>query len=116
MKKIAIAAILALAASATAANAYDRGGNIDQRQYNQQHRIQQGVRSGQLTRYEAARLQAEQARIRRMELAAKRDGHVSRYEAARIRAAQQAASRHIYQQKHDGERRYGGGWAKRRWW
>lgn len=116
MKKIAIATVFALAATATAANAYDRGGNIDQRQYRQQQRIQQGVRSGQLTRWEAARLQAEQARIRRMEAAAKRDGHVDRYEAARIRAAQNAAGRHIAQEKHDGQRRYGGGWAKRRWW
>lgn len=115
MKMIAIATVLALATTATAANAYDRGGNIDQRQYQQQQRIQQGVRTGQLTRGEAVRLRAEQARIRRMEAAAKRDGRVNRYEAARIRAAQQAASRHIYREKHDGQRTYGG-WSKRRWW
>lgn len=74
---------------------------IDQRQAQQQHRIVQGVRSGELTRHEARRLEHQQAHIRRMERRAKADGVVTRQERAEIRAAQRQASRSIYRQKHD---------------
>lgn len=116
MKTLAIAA-LSLAVLSSAAVAHDgRTDRIDQRQENQQRRIEHGLRSGEITRGEYHRLQAEQARIRDLERQAKRDGHVDRYEAYRIREAQRDASRHIWQEKHDGERRgYGGVW-HRRWW
>ena len=42
---------------------------------------------------------------------AKADGYISPYERDRIRAAQNAASRHIYEESHDGNRRW-----FRRWW
>ena len=79
--------------------------NIDARQANQEHRIQQGLRSGDLTRSEYHRLEGQQARIHQMERQAKSDGYVSAAERARIRQAQNEASRHIYQEKHDSERR-----------
>lgn len=110
---IVTAGILAAATAtfATAASA-DR---IDQRQANQERRIQQGLRDGTLTRREAAQLEAEQARIRAMERAAERDGRVDRHERARIEAAQDAASRRIYQERHDAETR-GSGWNRWRNW
>lgn len=96
---------------------------IDGRQARQIERIQQGVRSGQLTRYEAHGLIAEQRRIAEMERRAKRDGHVDRFERREIDAAQDRANRHIFAEKHDGDARprngYGprqGYWGYRRWW
>ncbi|MCL4723587.1 MAG: hypothetical protein KJZ90_04885 [Rhodocyclaceae bacterium] len=52
---------------------------IDQRQANQQQRIEQGVQSGALTQQEAARLQHGQ----------------------RIEHAQDVQSKRVYRQKHD---------------
>lgn len=114
MKRAALALVL-IAAGAGAANAYgtsNRG--IDASQANQEARINQGLRDGSLTRREAAGLEAEQRRIQQMESRAKADGRVDRYEAAQIRRAQGEASRHIYQERHDGEKRGWGGF--RRWW
>ena len=111
MTRIAMLTLGALLATTSIASADYYGSNstrgIDAREASQERRIQQGVRSGELTRGEYYRLEAEQARIRQMERQAKADGYVSPAERARINAAQNAASRHIYQEKHDSERR---GW------
>jgi opacity protein-like surface antigen len=74
---------------------------IDQRQANQERRIDQGIASGQLNQREANRLEREQHRIDRMENRSKTDGVVTDKERARIGAAQNRASRHIARQKHD---------------
>ena len=103
---LAMAVVLTLAAAPASAD------RIDQRQYNQDMRIEQGLRDGSLTRYEAEKLRAEQDRIRAMERQAERDGKVTREERARLEAAQNQASRHIFQERHDGESR-GSKW--RRW-
>lgn len=71
------------------------------RRVNQEQRIQQGMASGELTNREAARLEAGQARIGRMQARAGRDGHVGAHEQAHIRQAQNRESRKIYRQKHD---------------
>ena len=108
--RLALLTATALLATTTIASAdYSSSRGIDARQAEQERRIQQGVRSGDLTRGEYQRLEAEQARIRQIERQAKSDGYVSASERARISAAQNSASRHIYQEKHDGERR-GWGW------
>ena len=77
---------------------------IDQRQANQEKRIDQGIASGQLTEREAARLDNQQDRIDRMEKKAKADGVVTKKERARIHDAQDRASRNIARQKHDRQR------------
>jgi hypothetical protein len=75
---------------------------INDRQQNQRTRIRQGVRSGELTRREAGRLQAQQARIRVNEAYARRSGgEFTARERARIQRQQNRSSRHIYRQKHD---------------
>ncbi len=74
---------------------------IDQRQANQERRIDQGIASGQLTEREAARLERQQNRINRMEDRAKSDGVVTARERARIKAMQDRASRDIFREKHD---------------
>jgi hypothetical protein len=76
---------------------------IDQRQANQEERIDHGIAKGQLNQREANRLEREQHRIDRMENRAKADGVVTDKERARIGGAQNRASRHIARQKHDAQ-------------
>jgi hypothetical protein len=76
--------------------------HINNRQQHQQQRIRQGVRSGELTRREAARLQAQEARIRVNEAYARRSGgEFTQRERFRIQRQLNHASRNIYRQKHD---------------
>ena len=72
-----------------------------QRQANQQARIQQGVSSGQLTPHETKRLEKEQARITNVETKAEADGTVTAKESQHVSRMQDRASRSIYRQKHD---------------
>lgn len=74
---------------------------IDQRQANQEQRIDKGIESGQLTEREANRLNKQQEHINKLEDKAKADGVVTNKERARIGAAQNRASRNIAKQKHD---------------
>lgn len=78
---------------------------IDQRQANQERRIDQGVASGQLTRRETRRLEAQQGRIDRAEDRARADGKVTAQERAHITQMQNRASANIAGQKHDAQRR-----------
>ena len=74
---------------------------VDQRQANQERRIDQGVRSGALTEREAARLDRGQAHIDRMEDRAQADGRVTARERRRLDQAQDVQSQRIYREKHD---------------
>lgn len=74
---------------------------INRRQENQQDRIQQGIRSGQLTRREATRLEAREGRIQADKLLAKSDGNVSPRERARLDRQLNRTSRAIYRDKHN---------------
>ena len=74
---------------------------IDQRQANQERRIEAGEKSGQLNQKEAARLEKGQARVQKMENKAVADGKVTAKERARIEKAQDKESRRIYREKHD---------------
>ena len=76
---------------------------IDQRQANQEQRIDQGVASGQLNKREASRLNRQQKHINKIEDRAKSDGAVTKKERARINAAQNRASRHLAREKHNGQ-------------
>jgi len=74
---------------------------IDQRQENQEQRIDTGIESGHLNEREAYRLNKQQDHIDNMENRAKADGVMTKKERARISAAQDRASRHIAREKHD---------------
>ncbi|MEW6125920.1 MAG: hypothetical protein AB1757_02555 [Acidobacteriota bacterium] len=74
---------------------------VNHRQHEQQSRIRQGARSGELTGREAFKLQSQQAAIQLYEWKAKRDGHVSWKERYRLDNMQDRASHNIYKQKHD---------------
>lgn len=77
---------------------------IDQRQANQQKRIDQGIASGQLTPKEAARLENREAKIAKHEAAAKADGKVTKAERRKLEREENRASKAIYKQKHDGQK------------
>ncbi len=79
---------------------------VDQRQANQERRIDQGVASGSLTQREANRLDRGQDRVDNMENRAKSDGVVTRGERARMHQAQDRQSARIYRQKHDRQHDY----------
>ena len=74
---------------------------IDQRQQNQEQRIDKGVQSGQLNQKEAARLEKGQARVQKMETKAVADGKVTAKERRKIERAQDKQSRKIAREKHD---------------
>lgn len=74
---------------------------VDQRQANQERRIDQGVQSGSLTPREAARLERGQEHVQNIEDRAKADGKVTPKERARLQQAENAQSRRIYSEKHD---------------
>jgi hypothetical protein len=106
MRKIAglfIAAVFVIGVSAVAM-AGPRG--INHREYREQQRINQGIRSGELTRREADRLEANMARIRTDERFARMTGGgISPRERARLERELNRESRGIYRQKHDGQDR-----------
>lgn len=77
---------------------------IDRRQQHQ--RIVAGIRSGELTPFEARQLRHEQREIRHMERRYLADGQVSRGEWQRLDREQDEASHNIWRQKHDYQSRY----------
>ncbi|HLF85337.1 MAG TPA: hypothetical protein VI837_14280 [Blastocatellia bacterium] len=79
--------------------------SVDRREHRQQKRIRQGVKSGSLTKREAARMEAQQAKTRRLEAKAKSDGKVTVKERARLQRRENRTSRRIYRQKHDNQNR-----------
>jgi len=97
--KLLIAALAAVVTIPAFAQANTPG--IDQRQANQEQRIDQGVASGQLNARETARLERGQQRVDNMENRAKSDGVVTARERTRIQHAQNVESKRIYRQKHD---------------
>lgn len=103
----AVLAFTALGASAqTAASAPGtHTPRIDQRQANQEKRIDQGIASGELTKREARRMNRQQNRIDAAENKAKADGTVTAQERKRLTQAQNQTSRNIYRQKHDAQDR-----------
>jgi Skp family chaperone for outer membrane proteins len=75
--------------------------NLDQREANQQKRIDQGVASGQLTAKETNRLDKREAKLAANEAAAKADGKVTRAERAKLQREANRDSKAIRKQKHD---------------
>ena len=98
----AIAAGLAACAIATAVTAQNAADTV-QRDVNQQNRIEQGLKSGQLTTKEAGKLEREEAHIDKMESYALKDGKMTNAEKQRIERAENQASKDIYREKHDAQ-------------
>ena len=104
MTSFRIPAVLAAAALALPAFAQTTSTErIDKRQANQEQRIEQGEKSGSLTKNEAAHLEKGEQHIQNMENKATADGKVSAKEQERINKAQNKESRKIARQKHDAQ-------------
>ncbi len=80
------------------AEARDR---VDRRQGHQSHRVHDGMKSGDLTNGEAARLRESKRVIRRTEKRVESDGVVTDKEKARLENMQDARSRQINRLKHN---------------
>jgi len=76
-----------------------------QRNINQERRIEQGVKSGQLTNREVGKLERGQAKVDRAEARAGADGHVGAGEQRGIQKAENRQSRRIAREKHDAQKR-----------
>ncbi len=95
MKKIMIAAALMTSLMSAA--------EVDYRQHEQQGRIAQGIGSGSLTPFEAARLESEEAGLRR-EINRDRainGGYLTRGERALVNRQENRLSDQIYRYKHN---------------
>lgn len=102
MNKLLIPALLAATlVTGTAHAAGTATPVIDQRQENQERRIEQGEASGALNPREAAHLEAQQNHIERAEDRAKADGVVTRRERAELHERQDHASHAIARKKHN---------------
>jgi hypothetical protein len=91
----------ALVAQTATPGAHDH--NIGQRKVDQQERIGNGVRSGQLTAGETRHLENQEAGINREERAmrAQDNGHLTARDRRTIHAQQNQESRRIYRDKHN---------------
>jgi hypothetical protein len=101
---------LALAAGSAftvlfAAAPAEAAGRIAKREALQQTRIANGVRSGQLTPRETARLEGREAALNRSIARMRSDGSLSAGERARIERRQDRISRGIHRQRHDAQTR-----------
>ena len=75
-------------------------------QYQQRQRINQGLRSGELTRHEASRLYGRHAALNREYVRDRRDGYgLTRVERRKLDAQQDRLSGSIYHQKNDRQHR-----------
>ena len=76
---------------------------IDQRQANQEKRIDHGIASGALTAKETAKLDKRETKIESDKLAAKADGKVTPAERRKLKREENRTSRAIHRQKHDAQ-------------
>ncbi len=81
-----------------------REGVVNQRQENQEKRIEEGVKSGALTEKEAKRMEKREQHIQKMENKAMADGKMTGKEFRKIERAQNRTSKAIYRSKHNGRR------------
>lgn len=97
-------ALITAALLATSAGAFAQAGTAGsvQRDVNQQERIEQGLKSGQLTTQEAGKLEREESHVDKLQAQALKDGKLTPAEKARLEAAQNKTSRDIAAAKHNG--------------
>jgi hypothetical protein len=87
--------------STTPPPAANKTPGINERQMNQQKRIRQGVKSGQLTKKETRKLEKGEAKIQSDKLAAKSDGKVTKTERKKLHHELNRESKAIHNKKHN---------------
>jgi Tfp pilus assembly protein FimT len=100
-RNLLIAAILATAFAAPVFAQGTATPKIDQRQENQQNRIANGIKSGELTAKETQNLEKREVKIEGDKQAAKADGKVTAAERRKLTREENKASRAIYRKKHN---------------
>jgi hypothetical protein len=98
--KLALIATLSLTTAALSAQTSQE---INQRKENQQQRIGQGVKSGQLTAGETAHLEKQESAINHEEknMRAQDNGHLTGADKSLLNKQQNQESRRIYDDKHN---------------
>ena len=102
-----LAGLLAMPVFAHNYHDHDGYSRFDNRQERQSSRIRKGVKSGELTRYEAKKLRKQQKEIANLSQKLKRDGKLSRHERQKLERRQDAASKKIAGLKHNDNYRRG---------
>ena len=74
-----------------------------QRDANQQERIEQGLKSGELNTKEAGKLEREETKVEHDQAKALQDGKVTAAEHAKLATEQNKVSQDIHEQKHDAQ-------------
>ena len=108
LSKFALIASLALAPAAIfaqtpATTTTTKPATINQRKENQQDRVAQGVKSGQLTAGETTHLEKQEAGINKEEsgMRTQDNGHLTKQDRKTLRHQQNQESRRIYRDKHN---------------
>ena len=102
MKKTLFGGLLvAMIAITSMAHAQTRTPVINHREHRQERRINQGVRSGELTHKETHTLRGDEKSIRDQKLADKASGKVTPGERKQLRHEENKTSRAIYRDKHN---------------
>jgi hypothetical protein len=105
LKNLALVATLALTPAAIFAQATTAttATTINQRKENQQDRIAQGVKSGQLTAGETSHLEHQEAGINKEEkgMRAQDNGHLTSQDRKTLNKQQNTESKRIYRDKHN---------------
>ncbi len=97
--KIIVLVALVMGLAASSASAQVAGGL---KNHHQRARIAQGVKSGELTRFERHKLRKEQKRYHRhLRRAKMNDGHIGPRERKMLKHEQRKTDRHIYRYKHN---------------
>jgi hypothetical protein len=102
---VTIVGLLSVAGAANADAPRTRDPGVNARQQTQRARIQQGARSGELTRRETRGAVGDQRDIRQLERGYRSDGTLTGGERRDLHREQNEASRDIHRQKHDGQAR-----------
>jgi len=104
--RVAALAVLGLCLASGPAVAAGHKAGVNQRQDRQQDRIYHGIRDGQLTPNEAARLESQEARIAAAEARDRRSGDgLSPRERVQLERMLNRENRQIYRQTHDEQHR-----------
>jgi hypothetical protein len=89
--------------ASASANSKVTGQTIKQRAENQQDRIANGMKSGELTSAEASNLETKEGKINQEDRAMRKadDGHLTAADKAKLTQQQNQLSKQIYQDKHN---------------
>lgn len=110
MKKIVVTALLSTLlfpffGADVSAEPGRRSPGVNRRERHQKKRINQGVRSGELTKQEAKELRQEQREIHQKEREMKSDGTLTKEERKELHEDLKESNQNIYEEKHDAEKR-----------